>query len=413
MRRLLVAVVACVAAASALVLTAVGVAPVASKASATIVYGFNGKDAEGRIVNLTPYPWTFVSKSANHWVSAFSATLQPGQEFVYRLQPYNDYATTQEYSGWFTYRADTLDHHEFLTVTLSGSHCTGICLPRDGPALSVSVWNGTRALNVDKFGRVDYGPKTPNPEIGWTASGNANVWPGQDAPFDFTFQTKGNYTVDAAKAPPQLADLLDAMCAGASGTKCSFTQIGDIRWGIGALDQQTSIKSCHISDGRRSRTAVVGGGGAPPPNDSPDWHEVTVEAKRTRSVSFGGSITASTELNLFDTIDTEVSVKIGAEHEWADTTTFSKTTRVYVPQGWLAGVWVAPVLGKVTGTLVVSTALASYTITNFEETASGVSKDLTTPAFDIMTYSRPMTAEEIQRLCPQAASADRRAPVRS
>lgn len=61
-------------------------------------------------------------------------------------------------------------------------------------------------------------------------------------------------------------------------------------------------------------------------------------------------------------------------------------------------------MGKVSGTLVVKTALASYTITNFEETATGVSKDLTTPAFNIITFSRQMTAGEYHQLCPNQAA---------
>jgi hypothetical protein len=128
-----------------------------------------------------------------------------------------------------------------------------------------------------------------------------------------------------------------------------------------------------------------------------------VEAKRTKSVSVGGSLTASAEAKLFGVIDTEVSAKIGIEHEWSETMTFEKVTRVYVPRNWVAQVWIAPVIGKVTGTLVVSTKNASYTITNFEQTASGVSKDLTTPAFNIMTNSRQMTPQEWQSVCKREA----------
>jgi hypothetical protein len=417
------AVAVCIAAGSLLVSTATGAAPAskarpsapraarqtAARVGGRVPLDFNGDELDGRITNLTPYPWTLVGKftfsPGRAWASTFPATLQPGQSFVYQLQGENTASTTRFYNGLFTYRADALNHAEYLSLYLHGAHCWLICLDRDGPALVPMVWNGSSAPSVDSSKQVNFGAKTANPEIAWTGSGYAGVWPNREPyPFDYTFQTKGDYTLDAAKAPPQLTkNLLNALCSGATGTTCSFTQIGDIHWGIGNLDLQTSVKSC----GAKPPSAAQRVSATPPP-DAPDWHEVSVEAKRTRSVSFGASLTASTELNLFGVIDSEVSVKIGLEHEWADTRTFKKTTKLYVPQDWIAGVWVAPVVGKVTGTLVVSTAVARYTITNFEETASGVSKDLTTPAFNIITFSRQMTADEYQRLCPKLGA---RAPA--
>jgi hypothetical protein len=421
------AVAVCIAGGLLVVSTATGAAPATSKArpnavkearqlqarSGKLVYGFNGDDAEGRIVNLTPYTWTFVAKGwypnpyckvCDHWASDFPATLKPGQDFVYRLGPWESYGTTRRFNGWFTYRADALHGAEYLSLSLVGSHCTLVCLGGDGPALVTQAFNRAGAPRiVSQTGPTDFGATIPNPEIGWTAGGNANVWPGIDASFDFTFQTHGNYTLDAAKAPPQLTNLLNAMCSGATGTTCSYTPTGDIHWGIGDLDLQTSVKSCGAKPPSAAQRVS-----ATPPADALDWHEVTVQASRTRSVAFGGSLTASTELNVFGVIDSAVSVKIGLEHEWADTRTFKKTTRLYVPQDWIAGVWVAPVVGKVTGTLVVSTAVARYTITNFEETASGVSKDLTTPAFNIITFTRQMTAGEYQLLCPKLGA---RAPA--
>lgn len=396
-----------------LALTAAG-APVAAKARAHRPSGaiapsariadFQGADAVGIFRNLTPYPMTFVQSDLDaHWDADFPKALRPGEQFIYRLAPLNHYATTDLYNGVFTYKADAIHGPEYLSLRLYGAHCTGIC--KDERPLGVSVYTGTRTPVYDRYRGWDFGPPPANPEIAWTSSGRAEVFPRFLAPpytadFDYTFQTKGTYTLDASKAPPQLAELLNSLCAGASGTTCSFTKTGDIHWGTGALDMQTSVKSC----GAKPPTGAVKRISGTPPADSPDWHEVTVEAKRERSVSFGGSLTGSTELNLFGVIDSEVSLTVGTEHEWSDTRTFEKTTRIYVPQNWVAGVWVAPVVGKVTGTVVVSTAVASYTITNFEETASGVSKDLTTPAFNIITYSRPMTAEEYQRLCAERVS---------
>jgi hypothetical protein len=410
------ALAGCIAGGSVVVTSATGAASPAHRARAasasaalqpkatqrgSLVHGFNGDDAEGRIANLTPYTWTLAETGRNgsnveNWDKAsIPATVKPGESFVYRLHPYGKYATTRQYSGFFTYRADTLNHAEYLTLDLEGTHCTGICFARDGPGLVPKAFNATAAPRHNNVFQYDFGPSTPNPEIGWTSSGSANVFPNLDSDFDFTFQTRGTYTLDAAKAPPQLSALINAMCAGGAGTKCSFTPIGSIHWGIGDLDKQTSVKSCGAEPPEPSGSRQLGR----PPAEDPDWHEVSVEAKRKRSVSIGGSLTGSAEVHLFGVIDSEVSAKIGIEHEWSDTKTFEKTTRIFVPQDWIAGVWVAPVVGKISGTLVVSTSLATYTITNFEEVATGVSRDLLTPAFNIITSSRQMTVQEYHSLC--------------
>ena len=410
------AVAGCIAGGSVVVTSATGAASPAQRAAASglsdakqvkatrggsLVHGFNGDDAEGRIANLTPYTWTLAETGRNDsdvqtWDSAsLPKTVKPGESFVYRLHPYGKYATTRQYSGFFTYRADALNHAEYLTLNLEGTHCTGICFARDGPGLVPKAFNATAPPRHNNVFEYDFGPSTPNPEIGWTSSGRTNVFPNLDSDFDFTFQTRGTYTLDAAKAPPQLSALINAMCAGGAGTKCSFAPIGTIHWGIGDLDKQTSVKSCGAEPPAPAASRPL----AKPPPESPDWHEVSVEAKRKRSVSIGGSLTGSAEVTLFGVIDSEVSAKVGIEHEWSDTKTFEKTTRVFVPQDWIAALWVAPVVGKISGTLVVSTSLASYTITNFEEVASGVSKDLLTPAFNIITYSRQMTAQEYHSLC--------------
>jgi len=425
---LLVAVAALVVA--ALLCTESGASPAASPRAhrgpgrplagqpVDVPYGFQGDDAAGRITNLTPYPWTFVAdgsyapglgpadpkRKLNHWASGFPAVLQPGQSFVYELHPWYHHDTDFQYDGWFTYRADTVKAPEYLSLNLVGARCTGICLPSDGPALVPQVFNGVGAPKGG-YQSVNLGAGTPGPEIGWVGTGNAQVWPdGEAPPFDFTFQTKGNYTLDAAKSPPQVADLINAMCAGAATTKCSFAPTSGIQWGDGPKSLQTSVVSCTVGVGAQPPHRDGAGTSVPPVADSPDWHEVSIEAQRTRRVSVGGSLTATAELNLLDIVDTEVSLKIGVEHEWSDTRTFEKTTRIYVPHGWLAAIWIAPVVGTVTGTLVVSTPLASYTITNFQQTASGVSPDLQTPAFNIMTNSRAMTPAERERLCPRVGA---------
>lgn len=387
-----------------LALTATGAPPVGAKSKphalsdaqqlGAHVSNFRGDDAIGLFTNLTPYMLTFVSTYPNSGWSDFPATLKPGENFVYALHPNRVYATTRQYLGRFTYRADTLNHPEYLTLYLFGSHCWGICLEGDGPSLVIEVHNTTAAPVDPDFGPVDgkYGVATLNPEIGWTASGITNVWPRSyrgldpDQAFDFTFQTRGTYTLDASKAPPQLVDLLNAMCAGATGTSCSFTPTGPLTWGIGDISLQGVAVNCTRN----------------PPNGEPlppNRYQVAVKVTREASVGVGGSLKAGVEVEVFNAVALGVSAKFGVEHEWSDTTDFEKTTTLFLPSNYIGGVWVAPVVGKVTGTLVVSTGLAKYTITNFGAVKSGVSKDLRTPAFDIMTNARPLTQDEYGRRC--------------
>jgi hypothetical protein len=92
-------------------------------------------------------------------------------------------------------------------------------------------------------------------------------------------------------------------------------------------------------------------------------------------------------------------VSVEAEHEWEEVKSLSRETKAFVPPRDIASVWVVPVVGKVTGTLVVSNGTATFTATNFSEVRSGVSKDALTPAFDVITKVRPMTASELADHC--------------
>ena len=86
----------------------------------------------------------------------------------------------------------------------------------------------------------------------------------------------------------------------------------------------------------------------------------------------------------------------------------------------IASVFVVPVVGKVPGTLVVSNSTATYTITNFGEQRSGVStstlagvdppQDTLTPAFNVLTKVRPMTAAELSDHCHIGAAMGLGAP---
>jgi hypothetical protein len=366
-----------------------------------LVHDFSGTAAVGIFRNLTPYPMTFVASGGlgsflNEWAVDFPKTLNPGEQFTYRLNPYNDYATTQEYGGFFTYRADTLNHTEYLSLQLQGSHCTGICLPRDGPALSVTAYNAGAPPRSTSAG-WDFGPKTTSPEIAWTTSGTTAVFPGPlfsppiTADFDFTFETQGTYSIDASKIPANqsgtLAQVLNELCQNKGQASCSFTPTSPLSFGTGALSPYFSEPNCSVNaPGREPLPAAP--------------REVTVTQTREASLSVGGSASVGLEGSVFGVIEAGVSVKFGVEHEWTDDSEFSKTVRIFVPSGWVGVVWVAPEVGKVTGTMVMKTPKASYTITNLTEVKSGVQPDLLTPPYDLLFNARPMTKEEREKACP-------------
>jgi len=197
------------------------------------------------------------------------------------------------------------------------------------------------------FSRRPISDLTPSPEIAWTPGDYNQVQPNDSTPFAQTFQTKGNYVIDGTKAPPQLGDILNAMCAGAQGTSCSFTPTGPLTWGIdwhelssqGAADNIDCSAPPGASTDRgasvaRQRTRVrIRGTEQPPgpPAGDPDWHEVSVTESRETSFSVGGSVSAGVEFELLHVIGTEVSVKFGVETEWSDMNDITKTIRIYLP----------------------------------------------------------------------------------
>lgn len=340
----------------------------------------------GSVTNLTPYTWTLVGQHASDQSrdgalkSGLPPTFQPGQDISYQLSPYAGgpgVSTDCRYDMIFTYRAQTVTGPETLYVTISGCHCRYLLNPTSNSEVNV------RVAGYNSAGQ--YGT------IGWTQ--------GDPIASDVQFQIQGHFNIDAAKDPPALIDLINGLCAGATGTSCSFTATGPLTWGVGKPVQEGEAANCTVPAAGRTRPAVGLAGSDPPPALDPNWYEFSVKASRTGSLTIGGSLTASSEVKLFDTVGIEVAAKFGAEHEWSDRKEFEKTTRVYIPSNYIAQVWLAPVVGKVIGTLVVSNALASYTITNFGQEQSGASRDLQTPAFNIMTTSRPMTATEYQNEC--------------
>ena len=62
-------------------------------------------------------------------------------------------------------------------------------------------------------------------------------------------------------------------------------------------------------------------------------------------------------------------------------------------------------IGTVKGTLQVTTGPATFTITNFSETRSGVTRDNLTPAYDDIVLVNPMSAADLAQFCPDRSGA--------
>jgi hypothetical protein len=363
----------------------------------------------GQVNNITPYEWTLVGFSTglhtdegsncfpnkSCWDNdegPFPQSVLPGQSFVYTLRPFDRESLgafggeIDKYDGWVTYKADVLGGPtEYLTIAVYGYRCPGtdsIC------GLDVKSWSLTAppdpGFDPLASGGTSVPPKTASPQIAWT---QANPYHS-----DFTFQIQGNWSVDANTTPPRLVDILNAMCDSTQGATCSFTQAGPLTWGIGKPVKGEDSASC---EGGGSPPQ----GGNPPPPLDPNWSELKYSATQSASLTVGGGLSASTEVKLFGVVSSEVTVDVEAEHEWQEEKSFTRTTRVYIPSSYLGTVWVAPTVGTVKGTLVVSNAVARYTILNFGETRSGVTKDALTPAYHVITRVRPLTPEELKERC--------------
>ena len=256
-------------------------------------------------------------------------------------------------------------------------------------------------------GVINFGSPAPKPEIGWTAGGTTDVFPkpccfqgSYTAAFDYTFQVQGNYTLDATNPPEQaFADLLNTLCNDAPGTTCTFTPAGDPTYKLGDKTSQGTSDNLDCDHPpnqearvRLRRTRV--NDAPPPPADDSDWHEVSVTESRTTGISVGTEVKAGVKVNIEGIVEAEVAAKVGVESEWTDQTETTKTVRIYLPPDYLGGVWTAPIVGSVTGTLVVSEDQAKWTVVNFSATKPGVSPNLKQPPFEVMTTIRPLTLDE-------------------
>jgi hypothetical protein len=344
--------------------------------------------------NATPYTWTLVDHKSFDSNGNYSsdlqtvpaATISPGGGSLFGM--YSNYSLScfgtwkYGYDAYFTYRVDVVGGPpEYVTVGIS--------------QLEVSFPTGCGLGG--QHARADVYITTAPPPPGWhpalltppgASPANQQLNYTHNVPylFDQTIGIVGNYTVDASSnLGKPFVDLLNTLCSGTTNTSCSFTQQGPLTWGTG--DPGSPFASTHCGSAKVNNT-----------------FSVAYTASQSASLTVAGGITATAEFTLFDVVSNSISVSVEASHQWTETASITRQSSVDIPPNDIAHLWVVPVVGKVTGTLVVSNGSATFTATNFSETRSGVAKDALTPAYDVITKVRPMTAAELQQHCPSALS---------
>jgi hypothetical protein len=377
------------------------------------------------LYNVTPYTWTLVSATSppggpagnsdncarlyspqngpGCWDTLPQPTIAPGGGSLYRLRPWEDLTggicggdDKYGFDAYITYRVNVLGGPpEYATLLIAGEWINNLCLGGKGdPGFGVVFTSAPPPAGYDPWNANGVPPpgQIANPQLTYQ----------HNVPFlyDQSFGITGNYTVDGSSdlgAP--FVDLASSLCNGATNTTCSFTQKGPLTWGIGPAVKKT-FENCVVGPGGQRVSPTTPGvpGETPPPTD-PSWAEVAYSASRTASLSVGAGVTGSVEENLFNIVSAKISVSVEAETEWTDEQTFTRKSKVFMPANNIAGVWVAPVVGRVTGTLVMSFGSSTFTIVNFTEERSGVTKDPMTPAFNVVTKIRPMTDAEFNSDC--------------
>jgi hypothetical protein len=126
---------------------------------------------------------------------------------------------------------------------------------------------------------------------------------------------------------------------------------------------------------------------------------VAYSAEQETSLSVGGGVTASTEADILGIVGVKASVDIEAQREWSTINSFTRTAQVYLMPHQTGSIWTSPEVAVVKGTLVLKSGSASFTVTNFYQTRSGVTKNNDTPAYDSITQIRPSSAGELAQFC--------------
>jgi hypothetical protein len=350
------------------------------------------------VYNTTPYTWTLVDQKSFDAQGSYccdfqsvvpAATVAPGGGSLFGIGS-NAYLVCiagsaglwwYGYDSYFTYRVDLLGGPpEYVTVGISQVESNGCQYGAQHARADVYITSAPPGPGWHPALLTPPAPAPANPQL--TYAHNVPFL------FDQTIGVAGDWTIDA-QSPLGRAfdDALNTIC-GAASANCSFTQTGPLTWGIGAPTVAGEAVNCT----------------APAPGREPNEFDVDYSAIQEASLSVGGGVTASTEANLFGVIGSKISVKVEAEHEWTETNSFTRTAEVLVPPQNTGMIWTAPVIGTVKGTLVLRTGSATFTVTNFSQTRSGVTKDDLTPAYDSITLIRPATSQELGQFCPTASS---------
>ena len=357
---------------------------------------------EAAVYNVTPYTWTLVDSKEYYpngtpigrgLNTSPAATMHPGDSSIYRTSAnaYQQCGQNEALPGFeasFTYQVDVVGGPtEYLTVAISQQE----------------VWAPNGCGTPARHAQVDVWITQGPPQAGWhPALGyppNLQFFDNQvqltythNLPqlFDQTVTVAGNWTADAqSPLGHALDDALNTICGADNPSfSCSFTQTSPLTWGIGAPTAAGEVVNCT----------------APAVGVTPSWLQVEYTAEQSASLSVGGSVTAATEVKLFGTIGSKISIKVEAEHEWTETNSFTRSAKVFVPPRNTGMIWTAPTIGTVKGTLVLRSGSATFTVTNFRQTRSGVTKDDLTPAYDTITLIRSATSKELSQFCRIASS---------
>jgi hypothetical protein len=392
--------------------------------------------------NATPYTWTLVkvknprrdappplnnpvdsglnpcNDTGTCWgLQPPAATLAPGSAMAYRLAPFFTHPSGFEgnsewgYDGWFTYRVDEPGAAPvYVSLSVTNFADSG----GFGNSDPVQLLFFTTQPPPDNW---DPGPTgTPQPPavpalpglaIAPYPPGGGMTWQLHvPQKFDLTFAAIGNFTIDASTDQGKpFVDLLNSLCpddAALAGGTCSFTATTPVTYGPGALGSRQAAQNCIVGPSPPA--------GELPPNVDPNYKVIEQKVTQSASLSVGGGLTVSAEFSLFGSISSEASVSVEAEHEWEEVQSFSRDTKVYVPSNSWGFAWWAPTVGRVTGTLVAKIGSATFTANNFTEVRSGVTGATDplrqpSPAFNVVTNTRPMTAAELAKFCGVGSSA--------
>ena len=372
---------------SSLLLAAAGLLTVSAQ-PAGAGYANDQNQLAAAFYNVTPYPMTLVGYDSSYGWYTPPATIQPGSGAVYVLAGSGVLSGgicigtwKNSYHAWMTYRVDVLGGPpEYLTMAIAGTRsqsaagCGDFAPAGDQyPALTLYNTTSMPVYPWDPASGQPPGPLTAKPQV--TNQYNTPQL------FDQTIGVQGDWTVDANSPLGRGFDqLLNELCSTATDA-CEFTQTGDLTWGIGTPTGQGADTNC------------------PDSPKGPAYLTLGYEAASTASLSVGAGVELGTEANLFDIIKSKITVSVEAEHEWAQTDSFSRHAKVYAPRGYTGALWTAPTIGTVTGTLKFRTPTSTFTVLNFRQVRSGVTRDKLTPPYNVMALARPATAAEIAKVC--------------